>query len=163
MTRDPRDVVVSSAFYLANLAESSGGWGEEFAALSVKERIAEILRNGGFLKSRLGAWNNVQAAHHVRYESLLENPATELEKIQKLLNNRKNTDQVAKIIQERSFANESGRARGTEDKASFLRKGVHGDWRNYFDDELKVTFKSELSGDWNNLVLELGYESDNSW
>jgi hypothetical protein len=163
MTRDPRDVIVSSAFYLANLAEDSGGWGEKFAALSVKERIAEIIRNGEFLRSRLHAWNDVQEAHHVRYESLLEDPATELKKIQMLTNNRKSADQVAKIIDERSFANESGRARGTEDKASFLRKGVRGDWRNYFDDELKIIFKSSINGDWGELVLELGYESDNSW
>ena len=163
MTRDPRDVIISSAFYLANIPVELGGWGDAFAALSEKERIAEVIENGDFLRSRLRAWNKVQEAHHVRYETLLEDPNAELKRLQTFLNNRKSTDQVAKIIDQRSFASESGRARGAADNAAFLRKGVEGDWQNYFDDELKSLYKTACNGDWNELLTELRYQSDNSW
>ena len=163
MTRDPRDVIISSAFYLANIPVESGGWGDAFAALSDKDRIAAIIENGDFLRSRLRAWNNVREAHHVRYETFLEDTDTELKGIQTFLNNRKSADQVAKIIAQRSFARESGRARGTADNAAFLRKGVRGDWRNYFDDELTSLYKSACNGDWNDLLTELRYESDDDW
>ena len=163
MTRDPRDVIVSSAFYLANIPVESGGWGDTFAALSEKERIADIIKNGEFLRSRLRAWNTVREAHHARYETFLEEPNAELKRLQTFLNNRKSAEQVAKIIDQRSFASESGRARGTADNAAFLRKGVYGDWRNYFDDELKDLYKSACNGDWKDLLTELGYQSDNDW
>lgn len=52
-----------------------------------------------------------------------------------------------------------GRKQGTEDTRSHYRKGVHGDWRNHFDDELLRRFKDRF----NDLVLLLGYERDPDW
>ncbi|NDY56120.1 sulfotransferase domain-containing protein [Desulfovibrio sulfodismutans] len=39
------------------------------------------------------------------------------------------------------------------------RKGVRGDWRSRWDDEIKDRFK-EVAGD---LLIELGYETDDNW
>lgn len=46
-----------------------------------------------------------------------------------------------------------GRMAGQEDRASFLRKGMVGDWRNWFDVELNAAFVA-LTGP---LLVNLGY------
>ena len=48
-----------------------------------------------------------------------------------------------------------GRKRGTEDSSSFFRKGIVGDWRNFFTDRDESIFREE-AGD---LLRELGYDS----
>ena len=48
---------------------------------------------------------------------------------------------------------------GEENKLSHYRKGIHGDWKNYFTPRLKEMFLDKM-GD---LLIRLGYESDNSW
>jgi hypothetical protein len=42
---------------------------------------------------------------------------------------------------------------------SHRRKGIVGDWRNYFTEELKVQFKA-LYG---NVLIETGYEKNLDW
>lgn len=67
---------------------------------------------------------------------------------------------LEKILSHWSYEKLSGgRKPGEESKHQHLRKGVHGDWKNYFDDQLKDLFK-ERHGD---LVIKLGYEKNNSW
>ena len=48
-----------------------------------------------------------------------------------------------------------GRKRGTEDSSSFFRKGIVGDWRNFFTERDESIFREE-AGD---LLRELGYDS----
>ena len=52
-----------------------------------------------------------------------------------------------------------GRARGIEDVNAHERKGVAGDWRNYFTPAVKDAFK-ERAG---HILVATGYESDASW
>ena len=52
-----------------------------------------------------------------------------------------------------------GRQRGQEDPSSFYRKGVAGDWRNYFSEEDRRVFKEEAG----ELLIRLGYEEDLDW
>lgn len=52
-----------------------------------------------------------------------------------------------------------GRSRGQENVKSHYRKGISGDWVNYFNDEHRAYFKREF----NELLLTLGYEKDASW
>jgi hypothetical protein len=63
------------------------------------------------------------------------------------------------VYAQRFEAQASGRTQGEEDVMSHYRKGVAGDWVNYFGPEHIEAFK-ERFGD---LVVRLGYESDNSW
>ena len=39
------------------------------------------------------------------------------------------------------------------------RKGIAGDWRNHFSDELKGDFKER----WGDLLIATGYERDLDW
>lgn len=52
-----------------------------------------------------------------------------------------------------------GRDRGMEDRESHFRKGITGDWKNYFSQEHKKAFK-EAAGQ---LLIDLGYEKDMDW
>ena len=57
------------------------------------------------------------------------------------------------------MARQTGRAPGAEDRGSFIRKGVAGDWVNHFTRETAELF-DELAGD---ALVALGYESDRGW
>jgi hypothetical protein len=66
---------------------------------------------------------------------------------------------LASVYDNRYEKKTSGRAPGTEDPRSHYRKGVAGDWRNYFQPEHKQRFK-ELYGD---ILVRLQYEPNGSW
>jgi hypothetical protein len=40
-----------------------------------------------------------------------------------------------------------------------FRKGIAGDWKNYFTPELKETYKESIG----KFLIEFGYERDLSW
>ena len=67
--------------------------------------------------------------------------------------------QLKSILEKYSFKNIAGRKKGEGDKKSHYRKGMAGDWRNYFTDNHKAEFK-EVAGD---ILIELGYEKDKNW
>jgi lipopolysaccharide transport system ATP-binding protein len=52
-----------------------------------------------------------------------------------------------------------GRSKGTEDQESHYRKGVAGDWRNYFTPKVTDAFKKRF-GD---ILIAAGYENDQNW
>lgn len=52
-----------------------------------------------------------------------------------------------------------GRKRGEENQTHHYRKGIAGDWHNYFSPRVKDAFKAQF-GD---LVIALGYEPDSNW
>lgn len=52
-----------------------------------------------------------------------------------------------------------GRDKGKENTKSHYRKGAGGDWINHFEEVHVAAFKRR----WNKLVLDLGYEHDESW
>lgn len=163
MIRDPRDIIVSSCFYLAGLPEDQGGWGDGFSKLSEKQRILRLLEEGDFIRLRLRTWANCSYAHPVRYEALLSEPVEELGRLLAFLGVEATKDRVEQTCQRHSFQRQTGRQSGEEDRAEFQRKGIAGDWHNHFDDELVQAFKQAAQGDWNELLVELGYESSPDW
>ena len=52
-----------------------------------------------------------------------------------------------------------GRKAGEEDRGSFIRKGVAGDWVNHFGPTAARRF-DELAGD---ALVAVGYEEDRDW
>lgn len=106
------------------------------------------------------SWYNHSEAVHVKYEALRQNNIGELQRIVKELTGRELTQEKAtKIVEELSFAKQSGREPGQENKNSFLRKGIVGDWRNHFSQKACQVF-DHFAG--KELIL-LGYESDITW
>ena len=105
-------------------------------------------------------WHGRKAAIHVRYEDLRRETARELQRVVRgLAGRRLSPEEATAIVEEFSFERQAGRQPGEEDKGSFLRKGVVGDWRNYFSPEAREMF-DRYAGD--ELTL-LGYERDRAW
>lgn len=96
----------------------------------------------------------------VRYEDLLERPEEEVRRLLEFLRAEASEKTVKRCVNAASFDKLSkGRTRGQEDPTSFFRKGIAGDWSNVFTEQDKALFKKE-AGD---LLIQLGYEKDDSW
>lgn len=64
------------------------------------------------------------------------------------------------LLWRHSFARKSGgRTRGAENVKHHYRKGIAGDWRNYFTPRLKDAFNQRYP----NLLSKLGYELSDHW
>lgn len=108
----------------------------------------------------VSSWYSRKGTSYVYYENLRRDTTRELQRIFLELTGRQlDSSRAAAIAEEYSFARQSGRSPGEENKKSFMRKGVVGDWRNHFSLEARETF-DRYAG--NELIL-LGYEPDRAW
>jgi hypothetical protein len=121
----------------------------------------ECQRHPGFSWAEfVRRWAPRQDAVHTSYEALRRDTAGELARISHELAGRElDGEKAARIAEEFSFARQSGRKPGQEDKGSFIRKGIVGDWRNQFTREAREVF-DRYAGE--ELIL-LGYETDHAW
>lgn len=97
----------------------------------------------------------------IKYEDLLVSPIESLRESLNFygINNNLNETDFAEIVDKYSFKNLTKRKQGQEDKSSFVRKGISGDWKNYFTEESSKVFK--LYG--GKALIEAGYEKDLNW
>lgn len=96
----------------------------------------------------------------VRYESMLEEPVAHLESaLESSFLSSVNTQRIRDAVEKLQFERYAKRERGEEDRSSFHRKGIAGDWRNYFGREAAKTF-DQYAGD---VLVDAGYEGDRSW
>jgi hypothetical protein len=149
--RDPRDVLVSAADYLAGLDVSLGGRGKEFAALSDAERIAQLIEEGDWFLEALERWHEWPHAIRIYYEDLNQDPAATLAGLLTACDLEPRAGIVDRAARQNSFAVRAGRSAGEEMKGSFLRKGIVGDWRNKFDERCLRRFDEAKGGRWRRL------------
>src|SRR5215208_1904499 len=122
------------------------------AARSWNARVGETAQDGPVL---LGP-NYTE----VRYEDLLERPNEEVGRLAGFLGADTSEKALLQAVGSASFEKLSkGRQRGQEDTSSFYRKGVAGDWNNYFTERDKEIYKEEAG----ELLIRLGYERDLDW
>lgn len=96
----------------------------------------------------------------VKYEDMLLDTEKELSRVLNYLGvNEIDMKKLTYTVNKLSFKNQTNRNRGQEDKGSFLRKGISGDWKNYFTQESANIFNI-YSGD---MLIKLGYEKDDNW
>ncbi len=95
----------------------------------------------------------------VRYEDLIADEHKAFNVIFDYCGFSPDPDVRGKAIEAHSFEKRTGRKRGEEDAGSHHRKGIAGDWRNYFDDKLKNAFKQRYA----QLLIDTGYETDDAW
>lgn len=90
----------------------------------------------------------------VRYEQALADPAATFGAAVDV-----DDERLRAAIERHDFERISGRPPGDEERTSFWRKGVAGDWRNHFDRESREIFDA-LAGE---TLIAAGYESDRGW
>lgn len=96
----------------------------------------------------------------VKYEELLQSPKECLKRALKFYDLEvPDEKKIDDIVEKYSFKNVTKRKQGQEDRKSFVRKGISGDWKNHFTEEACQVFK-KYGGE--ALVLA-GYEKDLSW
>ncbi|WKN33494.1 sulfotransferase domain-containing protein [Porifericola rhodea] len=137
LIRDPKDVYVSFFHYQKKKNPKN---------TTFSEFLRKVNSSPNSWHKHVASWkdkSNVIALF--RYEDLLSNTFTEVERLVKALGIKASEEQLAKAIQESSFTSmkkiekESGRPfKNESDKANattFVRSGKKGDWVNYFTEE----------------------------
>ena len=179
--RDGRDVTVSLYFHILRrattptdpvtgprrrLLERLAGPGVAIDdARAMMPRMIRYLNipqkpKGLVWRDHVRGWRACPGVTLTTYEALRADPVGELTRILRALTGKEPDAWLVKMTVEKySMERQTGRAAGHEDRSSFIRKGVVGDWHNYFDAECRRLF-DELAGD---ALIEFGYEPDRSW
>ncbi len=157
--RDPRDKLISEYWHSRNFPKH---WAHEQAhEQSVEEFISYKLESGEFEKETLNWIKNWlknrdnKKSIIIRYENMLINPNTVLEKIFNFLGFNIEQEKIKQIIEKNSFDKITGRKSGENDNTKFIRKGISGEWRTIFSKEQKSLF-NRIGED---IIKNLGYQS----
>lgn len=180
--RDGRDVLTSVYFYCArrlSMRDKPAGYGRVHIAF---ERlfgpgydVNDVAANlPVFIESELETpvltgetpwhhhvreWWGRPSVHHVAYEDLVLDAPDALTRLMTDVTGRSDPERAARVAAHFDFVAASGRRPGEEDRSSFLRKGVAGDWVNHFSPEARQAFDM-LAGD---ALVDFGFEPDRSW
>jgi hypothetical protein len=96
----------------------------------------------------------------IKYEDLLNHPVKELSRtISEITGDNPDEERLRVIVDKYSFKNVGKRNPGEENKYSFLRKGIVGDWKNVFGRDAKELFNYYAGRE----LIKLDYEKDESW
>lgn len=163
--RDPRDVIVSSVFYISEINPGHAlheYYNREFD--SVEARInAEITgiddpqnRYSGVRKrfEKYIGWLDQPAVLSLRFEEII---LARDEAFNRLLDHLETRGATFAVPREQALA--ALHATIQPKKSGTFRKGQPGNWREHFTEANKALFK-ETAGD---ILLRLGYEKDNNW
>jgi len=162
--RDLRDTAVSAYFSL-KLSHPTMGSAEKIRrklnSRDLEDGLLWILKNWLSINAKICSSWVESDEHWIRYEDLLVNDSMILEEVllkKCLLDVEMET--FRKAVSSCRFESLSqGRKRGEEDVSSHVRKGIAGDWRNYFTPKVKKFFKQRY-GD---LLVRSGYEKNDQW
>jgi hypothetical protein len=181
--RDGRDVMVSYYFY--RLRECRSGrlpferamarrfervFGPAYADTDPRRNMARYIElemsrpRGSRLNwpAHVAAWCFPRREHvvYLAYEQLLAAPVATLARcLEELGAGPVDVARLRASVERYTFTRMAGRPPGHEDRSAFLRKGIAGDWVNYFTREAAAVF-DHYAGD---ALIRLGYESDRRW
>lgn len=146
IVRDGRDCAASGWFH--NLRVSHEWTRETFGSMEdYLVSLAEDWSANVGAGSRFGD-RRPELYLAVRYEDLVAEPERELTRVFDFLGVEATPAILTDCLGAGAFeALSGGRQRGEEDRASFFRKGMPGDWRNHFTVEASRRFE-EVAGEW---------------
>lgn len=185
LSRDGRDVMVSFFFYrMKNLAQHpESAFNRRIAAryahafgpgydpndirrllpMFIEMEMTRPLSARINWPTHVGQWAGKPATHvaYLTYEHLLADaPGTLARTISQFSDKPIDHDRLHASVARYAFSTVTGgRKPGQEDRSSFVRKGVAGDWKNHFTRAAAEVF-DRFAGD---TLIHLGYESDRSW
>jgi hypothetical protein len=151
LVRDGRDCTVSGWFHNQRnpkWAVLNGGSIEAYARKIADAWVSDLVKAQEF------ADRNPESIRQIRYEDLVANTEGTLADLFQFLGVEASEALLAGCRTQASFAKfTDGRSPGEENRSSFFRKGVVGDWRNHFSAEANAVFR-ERAGAW---LDRLGY------
>lgn len=183
ISRDGRDVMVSMYFYYTRaltLGKSPQRkkdlselfrrlYGPKFNPEDSRGNMARFIEHelasprathGVTWHEHIDDWWDRPRVHHTSYEALLADTTTEFGRLMTAVTGQRcDTNRVTAAVDRYTFRSSTGRGQGEEDRGSFLRKGIAGDWRNHFTREAAEAFDA-IAGD---ALVTLGYETDRNW
>lgn len=161
--RDLRDTIVSHYFSLtvshAVITDTIARSRARLSDLSLEEGILHAIKTVGKQSAEIqSSWVN-SGELFIKYENLVANEYEAFKQIADYCQIEVEENYFHHVIFYNSFEARSGRQKGEEDVQSHFRKGIVGDWRNYFTDKIKADFKQRY-GD---ILIATGYEKDYDW
>lgn len=166
LIRDGRDVVTSGTFdWILKDAQ-----GTDRYSFFVEKRPGITMRrffDDKVLRRWVSLWLEPIEAYHqvadgliIRYEGMKQNQGEVLATVFDHLACDYDSEVIAQCIERATFEKMSGRAVGDENAPlADARKGISGDWKNYFTRKDGELF-DELAGQ---LLIDLGYEKNRDW
>lgn len=164
--RDPRDVVISHANYVAK--KQSHFLFDDYQKLSKSEQIMHSIIGISNYRQDVPLLLNISDRYRsiVPWRSVKSNYTTFFEKLVGPRGKGSYNDQIEEL---ENISHHLGIKYSLEDLemisvhlyggTATFQKGTIGNWKNYFSDEHKHAFK-DIAGD---LLIELGYENNNNW
>ena len=170
--RDGRDVAVSGIFDWL-MKRSDGEELNEFKLRRYNKLVhheKSIRLNRFFEDEEIATWAEYwrdpishllgESDFQISYENLTNNIQKELKSLFSFMDISSENSLIKQCINQCSFQRMSGgRQPGEEVKTAKVRKGIVGDWLNYFTTKDGDIFH-QVAGD---ELFELGYETDKNW
>lgn len=104
--------------------------------------------------THISTWLKRQPTAIVRYEDLKTDPATTLQRLFAKLDVKVAPEIIEQALSIFDFKQLSQRQEGEEDRKSFFRKGIVGDWQNHFSETDIQFFERKAE----KIMQQLGYE-----
>lgn len=161
--RDLRDTLVSLYFSVRNshqiVSPAQQALRDELRAREAADGLLLLMEKRLHVSAEIQkTW--IDSGHLlVRYEDLIRDEHAFFEKIISYCGIGVADEALTAAIDLHSFESRAGRKPGEEDVNSHHRKGISGDWRNYFDDQVKSVFKEKFG----RVLVETGYEDSFDW
>jgi hypothetical protein len=149
-TKKSHDLIVDRLPQIRNSLAISG---EEAGLLYL---MNDVLPDSASIQA---SWIGAQGVLLLRYEDILDNEYTFFEQLIDYCQINITRARLHDIVQYNIFEAATGRKRGQEDLNAHLRKGIAGDWRNYFTEKVKLAFKEQYG----QILIDTGYEKDLKW
>lgn len=143
VVRDPRDIVVSGYFSVAQshkiINEDIASRRQDYLALGPVAGMAQQIEDGVSYYQALRSWIPARTENKVRvfrYEDLFgPNHVEVMEDFLRALAIFLTPADLRRLCDKHSFEAKTGRQRGEEDLSKHYRKGVAGDWKNHLTEE----------------------------
>ncbi len=176
--RDGRDVVVSAYFYMLFHNEKNSPLivkrtrqALQFTDYDdIEKNLSQFIEYLFIREPRrflhfswcefLDSWENRAGCCFVRYEDMLNGAAEAMKSIvEQLTKEEANMERLRLAEEIFSFNRQKENSPNHSAGQNFLRKGVSGDWKNYFNRDSMEIF-DQLAGDH---LVRWGYEKDRQW